>query len=390
LSLAVEIVAERAQVDALVPEWDALAVACSEPVARPGWMLTLWRHHASADEQPRVVTVREVGRLVGLVPLYVDISRGEDSGYRLLSGEVPRTTPLALAGRQWEVAGAVAGALAEASPRLEALALESISVAAGWPLALAEQWPTRMRPLVRRYFTQSSPTVALSAPSFDAWLAGKSSNFRSQMRRMRRRFAEAGGSGRFSTQETLHDDIAALVRLHAGRWEGRGESSIVRGGASLAASFEAAGRQLVDDSGFRLRILELDGEAISAQMFAAAGGEVIYYNGGWDERFGQFKPALLGILDAIEDAFERGDRRLDLGPGAQPYKLRFADGDAPVAWWVLIPPGRRLPQTLAGTLPTTTWRELRTAAKRALPPAWVERVRALRRRLPSESGKRRQ
>ena len=142
------------------------------------------------------------------------------------------------------------------------------------------------------------------------------------------------------------------------------------------------GSELLDEGGFRLRMLELDGEPISAQLFAAAGGEVIYYNGGWDERHAQFKPAMLGILDAIEDAFARGERRMDLGPGAQPYKLRFADGTDPLAWWVLIPPGRRMPRAFARTLPRTTWRELRTAAKRALPPERVERLRELRRRLP--------
>jgi CelD/BcsL family acetyltransferase involved in cellulose biosynthesis len=381
MSLDTAIVGEAAAIDALAPEWDALAVACAEPVARPGWALTLWRFHAAETQAPRVVTVREDGRLVGIAPLYVETAGRGPSGYRLISGEVPRTTPLALPGRQWEVAGAVARALAQADPRPSAVALESISVASAWPLALAEQWPSRMRPLVRRYFTQGAPTVALDAPSFEDWLAGKSSNFRSQMRRMRRRFEEAGGSGRFSTRATLHDDVAALVRLHAGRWEGRGESSIVRGGEALAASFEEAGRRLVDDGGFRLRILELDGEPISAQMFAAAGSEVIYYNGGWDERHAQFKPSMLGILDAIEDAFDRGERRMDLGPGAQPYKLRFADGMQPLAWSVLLPPGRRLPHTLARTAPTMAWRELRTAAKRALPPERADRLRALRARL---------
>lgn len=381
MSLELELVAEPDQIDALVPAWDALAVACREPLSRPGWMLTLWRYHAEDHEAPRVFAVREGDRLVGVAPLYVPLGRSS-GGYRLLSGEVPRTTPIALPGREWDVAGAVAGALAAADPRPEALALESIPVTSSWPIALAEQWPGRMRPLLRRYFTQSAPTVALDAPSFDAWLAGKSSNFRSQMRRMRRRFAEAGGTGRFSTQETLHEDIDALVRLHASRWEGRGRSSIVAGGERLAASFEAAGRAGLENGGFRLRVLEVDGEPISAQMFAAAGGDVIYYNGGWDERFAQFKPSMLGLLDAIEDAFERGDERLDLGPGAQPYKLRFADGTAPVAWWLLLPPGRRLAPTLARTLPMMAWRELRTSAKRALPPESVDRLRELRGRLP--------
>jgi CelD/BcsL family acetyltransferase involved in cellulose biosynthesis len=383
MSLDTEILDNRERIDALVPEWHALAAACGEPLAAPAWVLTLSREIAGASETPRVVTVREGGQLIGLAPLCVDLSQPRRAAdYRLVAGDMPRTTLLALSGREWEAAGAVAGALAQSNPRLDTLALESIPVATCWPIALAEQWPGRMRPLLRQYFTMSSPTVALTQGSFDAWLGAKSSNFRSQMRRMRRRFAEAGGTGRFSTHETLADDWAAMVQLHAGRWEGRGASSIVAGGAALNTAYQAIGHELLEKGEFRLRVLEIDGKPISVQLFAAIGSEVIYINGGWDEEFAPFKPSMLGILDAIEDAFARGERRMDLGPGAQPYKLRFADGTDPVAWWVLIPPGRRMPLALARNLPRTTWRELRDAAKRALPPERVDRLRELRKRLP--------
>lgn len=382
MSLDAKILDDRERIDALVPEWHALATACGEPLAAPAWVLTLSREIAGASETPRIVTVREDGQLIGLAPLCVDLSQPRRAAdYRLIAGDMPRTMLLALPGREWEAAGAVADALAQSAPRLDALALESIPVATCWPIALAEQWPGRMRPLLRQYFTMSSPTVALTQGSFDAWLGAKSSNFRSQMRRMRRRFAEAGGSGRFSTRETLDDDWAAMVQLHSGRWEGRGASSIVAGGAALNTAYKAIGHELLERGEFRLRVLEIDGKPISVQLFAAVGSEVIYINGGWDEEHAQFKPSMLGILDAIEDAFARGERRMDLGPGAQPYKLRFADGTDPVAWWVLIPPGRRMPLALARTLPRTTWRELRDAAKRALPPERVDRLRELRRRL---------
>ncbi len=64
---------------------------------------------------------------------------------------------------------------------------------------------------------------------------------------------------------------------------------------------------------------------------------MLYVNGGWDERFAQLKPAMLTILWAIEEAFSRGDSCVDLGTVEQPYKQRFADGDAPVTWTILLP-----------------------------------------------------
>ncbi|HST39198.1 MAG TPA: GNAT family N-acetyltransferase [Conexibacter sp.] len=379
--LEVELVSELEALDALAPEWDELAVAARQPMTAPAWMLTLWRHLRAPEEQARVVAVRERGRLVGLAPLAAGVGLPGRVEYRLMVPEIPRTSPLALPGREWEVGAAIAGALDRAQPRPDVVLLESAPLDTCWPLALAAGWPGRLRPPLRQYAVVGSPVVSLGDASFDAWLARRSSNFRGQMRRARRQFEAAGGVSRASTQASLHDDLATFMRLHADRWEGRGDSPIVALGERLAAAFEAVGRLLLDSGRFRLRLLELEGEAISAQLFGEAGGEVLYYNGGWDERFARFKPAQLSIFDAIEECFERGDARMDLGPGQQPYKLRFADGDDPVAWNVLAVPGRRLPLTLARTLPEIGSRELRAAAKRALSGAQADRLRELRGRL---------
>jgi hypothetical protein len=142
------------------------------------------------------------------------------------------------------------------------------------------------------------------------------------------------------------------VRLHASRWEGRGGSHLVGLGAGLAAVLNDIGQTLLNKEGrFRLRLLEVEAEPISAQLFLAAGDRVLYVNGGWDERFAKLKPSMLGILDVIEDAFERVEEHVDLGLEEQQYKLRFADGSDPVAWIILIPAGVRLPLTLLHTSP---------------------------------------
>src|SRR5215217_6141832 len=142
MSLDAEILDDRERIDALVPEWHELATVCGEPLAAPTWVLTLSREIAGASETPRIVTVRENGRLIGLAPLCVDLAQPRRAAdYRLLAGDMPRTTLLALSGREWEAAGAVAGALAQSNPQADAVALESVPVATCWPIALAEQWP---------------------------------------------------------------------------------------------------------------------------------------------------------------------------------------------------------------------------------------------------------
>jgi CelD/BcsL family acetyltransferase involved in cellulose biosynthesis len=383
--LHAQLVDDRAALDQFTEDWDALAVACDRPQMAPGWVLAWWRHVAPPDAQPRFVTVRDGDRLVGMAPFYVEPSaRRARVDYRLpgieLSGGI---SPLAVPDREWDVAEAIGAALAAASPRPDLIALEGLPIATPWSTALRDRWPGARRPTLRRYHLHGCPMVTLREPSFDAWLAAKSSNFRGQMRRLRRGFAAAGGTSRLATEATLQEDVAAFTRLHADRWDGRGVSNLVRLGERLPAILTDAGQALLPSGRFRLRMLELDGEPISAQVFLAAGETVLYLNGGWDERHAKLKPSMLGLLDTVEETFAQGERRIDLGLGEQAYKQRFADANDPVGWSILILPGPRRLLTRAHTAPMLAGYALRDLAKRALTAEQADRLRALKRRVRS-------
>jgi CelD/BcsL family acetyltransferase involved in cellulose biosynthesis len=384
--LVAELVTARDALEPLSAEWDALAVACDRPQMAPGFQLAWWRHVAPADARPRLVTVRECDRLVGLAPFYVEPSaRRARIDYRLPGIELcGGIAPLAVRDREWEVATAIGATLASAKPRPDLIALEGLPIATPWAAALRDRWPSARRPILRQYHLHGCPLVTLEeASSFDAWLAGKSPNFRGQMRRLRRRFAAAGGTTRLATDATLEEDVAAFTRLHTERWEDRGSSNLVQLGERLPAMLSDAARALLPSGRFRLRMLELDGEAISAQLFLAAGRTVLYLNGGWDVRHAKLKPSMLGLLDTVEETFATGEQRIDLGVGDQDYKQRFADGNDPVGWSILMPPGPRRPLTLAHTAPMLARYALRDVAKRALSDKQAARLRALRGRLSS-------
>jgi CelD/BcsL family acetyltransferase involved in cellulose biosynthesis len=379
--LDAEIITDLARLGELGPDWERLAIASKRPMSSPAWMLGWLQHLAPVTASARVVAIHEGGELVGVAPFFVTEKRRGRIDYRLLGNAFPRAAPLAVAGREPEVAAATCRALATASPRPDIVALENTSPPSLWDSLLRDGWPGRLRPVTRRYLIQASPVVSLLEESFEAWLGGKSSNFRSQMRRLRRQFTERGGVARTSTTQTLEADVELFRELHAGRWEGRGTSSIVAKGDRMGAMLNDVGRAHIESGRFRLWILELDGTPISAQLFAEAGGEVLYFNGGWDERFAKLKPAMLGILDAIEEAFARGDERIDLAPGAQPYKLRLADDDDPVTWTILMVPGPRLPLTAARSARMLAEVAARDAAKRGLSGASVDRLRRVKRAL---------
>jgi CelD/BcsL family acetyltransferase involved in cellulose biosynthesis len=378
----VELVTDVESLDALVPEWDALAAVNGLPQLSPAWVLAWWHHIAPHGATPRTVVVRDGGQLIGLAPFYCEPTGGGRRDFRLPGIEIAaRLAPLALHGREWDVAATLGGALCATAPRPDALRFEGIPIEGQWLTALRDGWPGPLRPPQRLMNLDGNPLMSMREPSFEDWLAGRSANFRQQMRRLRRRFADAGGVSRVASRATLADDAAALMRLHALRWGGRGHSNLVDLGERFSAFVSELGEGLLDEQRFALRILELDGEPICAQLFVRAGGTTLFVNGGWDERHAALKPSMLCLLDAVEEAFALGVERFDLGVGVQSYKLRFADGSAQLAWGVLLSPGARFPLTAARTAPALAQARLRDGARRLLPERQAERLRSMRQRL---------
>lgn len=378
--LAAQLIEDLPALDALRAEWDELAILNALPLMAPDWILPWLRRLAPTGAEPRVVVIHERDELVGIAPFYVvcDGARGRID-YRLPGIELgARLAPLARPGREWEVAEAVAHTLAAATPRPDLVALESLPPASTWLTALREAWPGRIRPFIRIYHLHGSPTVSLSEGTFESWLAGRSASFRKNCRRRGRMLAAASGTLRLGSVETLAADIETLMRLHTERWSQRGASSLTARADRLPGMLEEAGSALTPSGRFRIWIMEIEGQPIWANLFLAAGGELLAVNSGWDEQWAQMSPPLLGMLHAIEDAFQRGERRLDLGIGDDPFKLQFADGNDPVAWGILLAPTRRLPATGLRTAPMLLGSALRDTAKRTFKPEQLDRMRRMR------------
>ena len=193
---------------------------------------------------------------------------------------------------------------------------------------------------MNRAAAKSAPTLRIDQGTWDDWLAGKSRNFRSQMDKRRRRATRSGAAIHLAgTRQELGDGLEALFRLHHRRWDLRGGSGALDATTERMLRDVAAGEARSER--LRLFTLTADGEFIACYLCAAAGGQVTPVQLGFDPATAALSPGNLVVLAALEDAFARGDRRFDFGPGAEPYKLRFADGDEPLAWKTLVPGGAR-------------------------------------------------
>jgi CelD/BcsL family acetyltransferase involved in cellulose biosynthesis len=340
------VVDRAADLEPFVHEWDDLAVASGQPAMAPSWQLAWWRHLAPTGAQARVVVVTEGGRLIGIAPYYSQApSRGRVDYKPFVAGFTHRLSPLAVAGREREVAGVIAKELAASRPRPDMLVFEAIDAGSRWPEAVAHAWPGPLRPWRYRKAMLNGPVIESGNKDFDRWMSSRSANFRSQMRRGRRNIERAGGAFRMVEH---HDDaervIGAMLRMHHARWDKRGGSGIGAGASDMLAD---VARELVPSGRLRLWVLEIGEQIACVQAFISAGGNTMHWNGGFDEAWAPHKPAIITIFVGIEDCFRRGDERVDLSAGDPEYKLRFADSNAPASWTGITPRGLRYPLTRA-------------------------------------------
>lgn len=341
---------DASALDSLQSSWDALAVATRSPLGAPAWALAWWRHLAPAGARLAVVAVQDGDDLVGLAPFYATRRLGVTELRLLSGGWASRLGILAIPGRESEVAAAISEAVAESEPRPDVFVWEAVDAASPWPGWLSDSSPDGRGHRLTDESERSAPVLHLGEVPFEEWFGAKSRNFRSQMRRNRRALEGQGATFRHADRGSLGRDLEAFAALHSARWEERGGSSAVNPGAM--AALREAGEALIEAGRFRISMIDgSDGEGVSAQVFVAAGGNVAYWNGGFDERWGKHHPGAVAILAAVEDAFERGDDLIDLGGGEARYKERLADEDRPVAWRTSYRRGVRYPLARLKRLP---------------------------------------
>jgi CelD/BcsL family acetyltransferase involved in cellulose biosynthesis len=362
--------------------WSRLADAVGAARGAPAWLLAWWHHARPSGAELRVAVVRDGHEVVAVAPYFVHRRGRRRVEYRPLGpGFADPVGVVAKPGTGREAGPLIAAALAGTGPRPDVVTFEGIDARSPWPEALRRAWPAAVRPT--RYVTAWHPVpwITLDAPHFDAWLNRRSSSFRAEMRKKRRRVERAGGHTRaVPPGDAAHRTIAAFVRFHHDRFAAAGGSSLPVAG--LATLLEEAADALIPSGRMRLFSVELDDEIIGVQVALAAAGVVHAWAVAFSPEQSRLSPGILATLAMVEDAFARGDRRLGLGSGAHPYKLRMADS---VDAHAVLNGGfcvfsRRYPLTRLELLPA----EARAVALRTahtLSPEWQTRLRTMRQRL---------
>jgi CelD/BcsL family acetyltransferase involved in cellulose biosynthesis len=333
-------------VEPAVSEWDRLAVERGLPYCAPAFLLAWWKHVAPKGAELRVVVVKDgQEHVTGIGPFYEVRERGLPTWSLLACDLAAPVEPLAAPGAE--------GAIAEAAAQAAVLRLDGLPAGSPWPEALGG---------ARAFHHRMPPTPAPYVPlegydDVDAWLGGRSSNFRQQMRRARRKFEKDGGTFRVAAAaEEVERDLKDFERLHTARWDWRGGSDAIKPGST--AMLAEAGAALAPSGRFQLLSMEIEGKVIASQLFLAAGDEVTYWNGGFDDDYASYKPSLIALVEAVRLSIEAGATTFDLGPGAQDYKYRFSDTERQLVWQTVVPRGRSYPLARAALAPQQARRAL--------------------------------
>ena len=351
----VEELNEIGSLDTIRAEWSALL----EQTDRANffqtleWLEVYWRFYG-ADQQLRVLVVRNEGRVAGILPLVVRQERTRIGPMRFL------TYPLDYWGSFYgPIGGDLAATLVEGLRYVkqrerdwDALELRAVGASDGSCEHVDRAMTAAgFRPL-------SSPSdhtsIITLTGTWSDYCSSRSAKWRSNFRRLHRRFAEAGeleyvryrpGGEAVGESQPRWDLYDACLRVARASWQGSSRTGTTlthdRVRAFLREVHSAAARY----GGLDINLLMLDGKPLAFNYNYALGGRVYGLRTGYDPNSGPAGSGNLLYWLAIKDSFARGDTLYDLGIGSLAAKLHLQTGLQPIYRYAHFPRSFR-PQML--------------------------------------------
>jgi CelD/BcsL family acetyltransferase involved in cellulose biosynthesis len=330
---AVSVATDRAAFDALEAEWTELdRVAEGATLFQSfGWCRAVFDHHQRSGQafSPLVLTLREAGRLVGLLPL----QRQESSVTRVATGfgePYQQYSDVLLAP---DAPANAAERLFEAACRLPKI--DGINL-------LKVRDDSALAPLLRakgaiRSNEDAAPFVDLRPyPEFDSYLGTINAKTRKNMRNTKNRLARSGTLGHSVAAEPA--DVAALVeRAHAGRERWLAEQGLTSRAFRDPTFGAFAAAVASPDSALKVMAmsLTLDGKPIADQWGFVHNRRYYAYVATWAPEHEEASPGKLHLEQVIRACHERGVGVADFLMPAARYKFTWTDQAVAVADYAL-------------------------------------------------------
>ncbi len=313
--MKVELVSDADALGRLEPAWwDLYRRTAATPFISPAWLLPWWASFAPG--QLTTVAIWQGNALAALAPLYVENGPG---GRRLL--------PIGIGGSDYLdvlVDPAVPGIGAELTHAIlrTADAWDTWSIEEARPGAdvLALPIPTELAGPVEPQ--SACPAVSLRPTLRETIPPAQLRKWRMSSNRVaRRRWSTAA-----MTIETWRDDLEQLFRLHAARWESRGEPGVLADSRVQDFHRRAVPALLAADL-LHSFVLRIDDAVAGVYYGMRHRTEAYAYLFGFDPAFAFESPGTILFALVIEDAIARGAETLHLLRGQERYKYGWGASD---------------------------------------------------------------
>ena len=143
-----------------------------------------------------------------------------------------------------------------------------------------------------------------------------------------RRIGRAGGIVERVSPPEVAQGMAELSRLHALRWQARGEPGVLSD-PLLDGFLREAAPGLAQAGLLRLYRVRFGDEAAAALLVLAGRAAHHYYIGGFDPRHAALGPSAALVGFAMSEAAREGAAEFDLLRGNEPYKRRWGAVERP-------------------------------------------------------------
>jgi CelD/BcsL family acetyltransferase involved in cellulose biosynthesis len=315
VSVRIDCIDSDTRLPALLPEWEALwqRLPNAMPFQSPAWLMAWWRQFGTSA--PRILTARNSGMLLGVLPLY----ELDEAGRRKL-------LPIGI-GLSDYMDALVDPAPPEAADRL----LGAISDVPDWDECHLPDLPPGSRlarapcpPALQENVADTVPCPVLQLPGSASDLAAAvpSKTLRDVHQAHKRSVATGRTCVELADSDTHGPVMEDLFALHAKRWEMRGETGVCADPAVRSFHSEAA-RALARTGMLRLYRLKI-GERVTAVYYGfCCNGRAYAYLGGFDPDLPRLSPGAQILHHAIVEAIAEGCREFHFLRGGESYKYAW-------------------------------------------------------------------
>lgn len=330
--LHAEFITSLAALEGLRPEWERLLPISrgATPFQSPHWLLPWWKRIGRGTLASVAVRRSSIGRLVGLLPLYVYTNPATRQRHLFPIGIATTDVlePLLEPQAEQPVLACAFAKLAAHSAAWDVLE---------WPqlrpdsAVLNAAWPRGWR----REVIEGEPSPALTLVGGRAGRLPVPASMAQNIRTARSRAQRSGRLAyRRADAGSIGEALDVLARLHTRRWSERGLPGVLADGDVIAAHREAA-PSLHAAGMLRLYTLRLDDTPIAALYCladAVPGRERrwFHYLGSFEPRHAALSPGTLLIAHAVDEAMREDAVAFDFLRGAEPYKYRWGAVDQPM------------------------------------------------------------